>query len=250
MTIQSTQSNTSTVNLRYSAFLGMVYISTPENEAIISDAKALVGEAEVKKGFHGTKADSSSGKAINYLRTRGILPLKISGNLTSARTIDRMIDGRSTSYLNVGLKDEEGRYYLSIDLTQTAAQMLVRKLANASIGVMTEINLFASFGQREGATRAYADHGASVKQNGGEIKSVNPKDSLVPRINADIKKLEEAGITDDKETFAKRRAKIELEYHYELMKVVTEKVNAYYAQTEQPEDVERNVESNDDSVAA
>ncbi len=250
MTIESTQSNISTVNLRYSAFLGMLYISTPENEALIKDAKALVGEAEVKKGFHGNKGDSSSAKAIDYLRTKGVTPLKVIGNLTSARTIERMIDGRITPYLNVGLKDEEGRYYLSIDLTQSAAQMLVRKLANAEIGVTTEINLFAIYGQREGASRPYADHGASLKQGGDEIKSVNPKESLVPRINADIKRLEDAGISDDKETFAKRRAKIELDYHCELMKVVTEKVDAYYVLTEQPEEVERKAESNEDSAAA
>lgn len=250
MTIQSTQSNTSVVNLRYSAFLAMLYVSTPESENFVKEAKALVGEAEVKRGYQGNKGDSSSAKAINYLRDKGVAPVKVIGTLSSARTIDREIDGRITPYLNVGLKYEESRYYLSIDLTQGAAQMLVRKLANAEIGVTTEINLFASYGQRPGAARAYADHGASLKQGGIEIKSVNPMDLLVPRINADVNKLEQAGISVDKETLATRRAKIELDYHYELMSAVTEKVDAYYTQTEMPKEGEVKSEPDEASVAA
>jgi hypothetical protein len=250
MTIQSTHSNVPTVNLRYSAFLGMLYASTPESEAFIKDAKALVGEAEVKRGYSGNKGHSSSATAIDHLRSNGVTPVKVMGTLTSARIVEHTIDGRITPYLNVGLKDEEGRYYLSIDLNQAAAQMLVRKLANAEIGVTTEINLFASYSQRPGASRAYADHGASLKQSGVEIKSVNPKESLVPRINADIQKLKDAGISDDKETFAKRRAKIELDFHCELLKAVTEKVDAYYAQIELPNDGENRPESDQASAAA
>ncbi len=235
MAIQSTQSSKSVVFLRYSAFLGMLYVSNPDVEALIKEAKALVGEAEVKKGYQGNKGDSSSGAALSYLRDKGVTPVKVAGILASATTIDRDVDGRQTPYLSVNLIDGEERYFLSVDLSQSSAQMLARKLANAEIGVHTEINMFATFGQREGATRAYADHGASLKQAGIEIKSVNPQDNLVPRINADIQKLEEVGMAD-KETVAKRRAKVELEFHLELMEAVTEKVTAYYAQTEQPQD--------------
>lgn len=232
MAIQSTQSTKSAVFLRYSAFLGMLYISTNESEASIKEAKALVGDAEVKRGYQGNKGDTSSAKALAYLRDKGVTSVKVAGILASAKTIERDVEGRLTPYLSVNLIDGEERYFISVDLTQSAAQMLARKLVNAEIGVHTEINMFATYGQRPGASRAYADHGASLKQAGIEIKSVNPQDNLVPRINADIKKLQDVGMADDKETVAKRRDKIELDFHLELMDVVAGNVTTYYAQTE------------------
>lgn len=174
MAIQS-KSNHSVFNLRYSAFLGMMYLSTTDAEKFISESKALVGEEEAKKGFKGNKGDSASGKALDFLRQKGITPVNVSGILSSARVIDRDVDGRPTPYLNVGLKDGEERYFLSVNLAQHAAQMLVRKLANAEFGVEAAINMFATYGQREGATRAYADHGASLRQNGNEVQSVSLK---------------------------------------------------------------------------
>lgn len=239
MAIHSTQNTTSIVNVRYSAFLGMLYVSTPENEAAIKEAKALVGEAEVKKGYQGNKGDTPSAKALNFLRDKNVTSVKISGTLTSARVIERDVDGRKTPYLNVGLKDDDGRYYLSVDLGQAAAQMLARKLVNAQAGAPTEIGMFATYGQRQGASRAYADHGATLKQSGVEIKSVDPKESLVPRINAAMKALEDAGVSnDDKETFAKRRAKVELEFHSELMKKVNDQFTAFYESTETPHEAD------------
>lgn len=233
MAIQ-TKTNNSVFNLRYSAFLGMLYISNHEVESFISEAKALVGEDEAKKGFKGGKGDSASARALDYLRQKGVTSVNVSGTLNSARIIERDVDGRPTPYLNVGLKDGEERYYVSVNLSQEAAQMLVRKLVNAEFGVHTELNMFATYGQRPGATRAYADHGASLRQSGNEVKSVSPKEQLSPRIEADKQKLLDAGITD-KETLAARRAKIELDYHVELMTAVTTKVEAFYAQTELPD---------------
>lgn len=231
MAIQS-KTSSSIFNLRYSAFLGMLYISTDESESFIDEAKALVGEDEAKKGFKGNRGDSASAKALEFLRQKNIKPIQVSGALTSAKIIERVIEDRPTPYLNVSLKDGEERYYLSVNLGQDAAQMLVRKLVNAEFGAITELNMFATFGQpREGATRAYADHGASLRQDGQEIKSLSPKEQLAPRVEADKQKLIAAGVTD-KETLATRRAKIELDYHVELMTVVASKVDAYYAQTE------------------
>ncbi len=66
------------------------------------------------------------------------------------------------------------------------------------------------------------------------MKSISPKEQLSPRIEADKQKLLAAGITD-KETLATRRAKIELDYHVELMTMVTAKVEAFYTQTELPD---------------
>jgi hypothetical protein len=240
MAIHSSQSISAATNLRYSAFLGMLYVSTPETEAAIKEAKALVGEAAVKKGYHGYKGDTPSAMAIAFLREKGISSVKVSGKLISARVIERDVDGRKTPYLNVGLKDDDGRYYLSVDLGQSAAQMLARKLVYAAIGVTTEISLFATYAQREGATRPYAEHVASLKQNGAEVTGINPKESLVPQIDAALLAMENAGVSrNDKETYAKRRATVELEYHAGLMKSVNDRFTAFYAAAEQQHKAEQ-----------
>lgn len=235
MAIHTTQNAAPAFSIRYSAFLGMLYVSNTEVEQHIKEAKALVGETEVKKGFQGNKGDSPSAKALSFLKDKGVVPVKVSGTLTSARVIEREVDGRKTPYLTVCLKDDDGRYYLSVDLGHSGAQMLVRKLANAEPGVATEISMFATYGQREGASRPYADHGASVKQNGKEVAGISPKDALAPRVDAAMKALEDAGVSkEDKETFAKRRAKVELDYHKEVMEAVNGKFTKFYADREMP----------------
>lgn len=227
MGVQSTQSNIPATSLRYSAFLGMLYVSTPETEASIKEAKAAVGgDTEVKKGFMGDRGDTASAKARKILADKGITPVKVTGSLTSARIIERDVEGRPTPYLNVGLRDEEGRYYLSLALAQSAAQKLVRKLANAQPGTETTLNIFGTYGKKEGADRAYADHGASLKQ-GEEVPSIDPREKLVPTINAALEAVKAAGV-DDKDTLNKRRAAVELKFHAELMKDVETKFTKFY----------------------
>lgn len=234
-----TQSNVTATNVRYSAFLGMLYVSTNETEALIKEAKALVGESEVKKGYQGNKGDSPSAKAIAFLRDKNISPVKVSGTLSSARVIQRAIDGRSIPYLNVGLKDDDGWVFISVEIGQSAAQMLVRKLVNATPGSQTTIGLFAKYEQRDGASRAYANHGATLCQNGTEIKGIDTQETLVPRINTAIKVLQDAGISkeENKETFAIHRNKVELDFHLELMQSVTEKFAATVSHDDFPADI-------------
>jgi hypothetical protein len=234
MGITNTANDVSTTNVRYSAFLGMLYVSSTENEALIKAAKIHAGgESEVKKGFQGNKGDSPSAKAIALLREKGVTPCKVSGVLTGARVIERDVEGRKTPYLNVSLKDEDGRYYISIALAQSGAQMLARKMVNAEPGVETEIIMFATYGQKEGATRAYANHGATVRQHGKEVVSLDPKGSLVPQVNAATKALKDAGV-DDKETIGKRRQAVELQFHLGLMTKVEQKFSDFYATREIP----------------
>jgi hypothetical protein len=58
---------------------------------------------------------------------------------------------------------------------------------------------------------------------------VNPKDALVPRVESALQALESAGVSpDDRETFAKRRAKVTLDFHRELMDAVNQKFNDFY----------------------
>jgi hypothetical protein len=218
------------INLRYSAFLGMMYVSTPESEAAIKDAKAEVGESEVKKGFTGNKGDGSSAKSLASLAAKGVKPVTLTGFLTSAQVIMREHEGRSSPYLNVGIKDED-RFYLSVDLSNAAAQMLARKLVNARVGELTELRLFATYDAKEGA-KAYANHGCTLKQGGAEVQGINPSEQLIPLKEEAKAKLAEAGV-DDKETVGKRLSKVELDYHISLMDKVNAKFTAFYERKQQ-----------------
>lgn len=223
----NTNDNVSTTNVRYSAFLGMLYVSNEASYAVITDVKNAIGETEVKKGFVGTDVNSASGKARAELKAKGITPITISGNLTGARILKKEKDGREYCYLNVGLKDKDGKYYLSIPVGSQGAQMLVRKLVNAVPGKETEISLFATYAKKEGADRAYAEHGVSLKQGGEQVKGISPVDALKPRVDAAIQALKDAGV-DDNETLNKRRNVISTEYHKELMVSVEKKFSTYY----------------------
>lgn len=227
MGIQQNQSSTPATNLRYSAFLGMMYVSNAESEAAIKEVKAAIGgDTEVKKGYAGDRGDTPSAKARKMLADKGIMPVSIIGTLTSARVTDRDVEGRPTPYLNVGFRDADGRYYLSIALANSAAQKIVRKLASAQPGVETSLNVFGTYGKKEGADRAYADHGASIKQ-GDEVPSIDPRVSLVPAVDAAMEALKAAGV-EDKETLSTRRQAVELKFHREIMVDVEDKFALYY----------------------
>lgn len=226
------------INLRYSAFLGIMYVSTPESEEAIKAAKAEVGETEVKKGFTGTKGDGSSAKALASLVAKGVKPVTtLTGFLTSAQVIMREYEGRSWPYLNVGIKDED-RFYLSVDLSNAAAQMLARKLVNARVGEWTELRLFATYDAKEGAGKAYANHGCTLKQGGAEVQRVDPSEQLIPLKEEAKAKLAEAGV-DDKETVGKRLSKVELDYHISLMDKVNAKFTAFYEERKQQQQQEK-----------
>lgn len=222
-------SNLPVFNIRYSAFLGMLYVSTEAAEAAIKDAKSEVGgESEVKKGFTGNTG--ASAKALEIVKKKGVTPVKVTGRLTSVSIKSREIEGRQHPYLNVGMRDDEGRYYLSIDAGQEGAQALIRKLINANPDVETELAIFGSFDKREGAERAYAQHGASLKQDGKEVAGLTYKDVVLPLVNAELKKLGDAGIdkNSDKETVNKRRDKVEIDYHTSLVEKIVAHFAAYY----------------------
>lgn len=230
--------------IRYSAFLGAMYLQSPEATAAIQEVKAVIGEDTVKKGFQGTSSSSASGKALTDLRAKGVRFGKMIGSLTGVRFIERESQGRKTPYLSVTVSDDEGKYNLSVAATQRGAQMLIRKLLNAMPGSQTELSIFATYGKREGADRAYAEHGSSVKQNGIEVQGINPRDALGPVIDAAMKALETAGV-DDKETKFRRRSALELEYHLNLLKQVQAKFEQFYSDREQHMDDHAPVPSED-----
>lgn len=220
-------------SVRYSAFLGALYLATQAAEEHIKAVKAAIGEDEVKKGFQGNSGDSTSAKALRELRSKGVLFGNMTGRLTGVRLLERDVNGRPTPYLSVTVTDEDGKYNLSVAATQRASQMLIRKLANATPELVSEIGLFGTYGKREGADRAFADHGASFLQEGKQVRGIDPKEILVPSVETAMAKLKEAGV-DDKETFNRRRAAVELEFHVDLLKKIQAKFDAYYKARELP----------------
>jgi hypothetical protein len=201
-------------SIRYSAFLGAMYLLNEDSAAAIKAVKAEIGEDEVKKGFTGNTG--ATAKARDTLRNVGV----------------KFVQGRKTPYLSLTVSDDDGKYNLSVSVAGRGTQMLIRKLANAKIGEQTEIGLFATYGQREGADRAYAEHGATLKQSNAEVKGIDPKESLSPTVEAAVEALKAAGV-DDKETISRRRAAVELQFHVSLLQDIESKFKTFYAEREQ-----------------
>ncbi len=222
--------------IRYSSFLGLMYLNDDIAIDAIKAEKALIGEDDVKKGFTGR--NGLSGQAANALRSKGVKFGRMIGKLTGVRLIERDIQGRKTPYLSLTVSDTDGKFNLSASIHgQRGVQMLIRKLVNAQIGVETEVSLFATFGQREGADRAYAEHGASLKQDDHEVVGIAPSSVLVGRVEQAMKQLDDAGIEkDDKETRSRRRASVETLYHVELVQQIQNSYEAFYKDREQTMD--------------
>jgi hypothetical protein len=221
------------VNVRYSAFLGMLYVSNDQTEAAIAAIKGQIGEEVVKQGFVGLTPDSASGRARNTLRDQGIAPVALIGELRTVRLVKRETSaGVERQYLNLGVRDADGRYFLSVDLSSKSTQMLVRKLANAVPGVETKVSMFATYGKKPGKDRAYADHGVSLIQgDAGEIKGIDPQVELSPRREAALEQLRKIpGVAQA--VLNAQAASIELDFHRELLEGIERKFDTFYGTTE------------------
>lgn len=235
MGIVSQGPKSTVINVRYSAFLGMLYVSNEQTESAIAAIKAQIGEDTVKQGFVGLAPDGASGRARNTLREQGINPVSLVGELRTARLVKRdNASGVERQYLNVGVRDADGRYFLSVDLASKSTQMLVRKLANAVPGVETKVSMFATYGKKPGKDRAYADHGVSLQQGDSEIKGIDPQIDLIPRREAALEQLRKIpGVVPA--VLNAQAAVIELEYHVELLQGIERKFDAFYGTTESRE---------------
>lgn len=220
------------VNVRYSAFLGMLYVSNEATEAAIAAIKAQIGEDTVKQGFVGLSPESASGRARNTLREQGIGPVSLIGELRTARLVKRETSaGVERQYLNLGVRDIDGRYFLSVDLSAKSTQMLVRKLANAVPGVETKVSMFATYGKKPGKDRAYADHGVSLVQGDSEIKGIDPQIELAPRRERALEQLRKIpGVAAA--VLNAQAASIELDFHRELLEGIERKFDTFYGTTE------------------
>lgn len=228
MGINNQQSNTSAINLGYSAFLGMMYVSTPESEKAVEEAKALVGNDEVKKGYTGKSGATAT--AREFLKGKGVDPVSITGKLVHANLRLTEKDGRKFAYANVCVKDSDGLYCISIPAGHESAQLLTRKLANAKLGEETTIGVFATMEKSENpayADRSFAKHIAMVKQGGEEVAGVSPA-PIAPMVDEAVAKLKASGM-DDPEVISATRKKMAAKFHYALWEDIEGKVAAYKA---------------------
>jgi hypothetical protein len=226
-TAQSNNSG-SVFNLAYSAFLGGVYLVTPETDAFIAEAKKLVGEAEVKKGYTGNTG--ATAQARKFLKEKGVTFGNISGKLVHANLRKTDKDGRSYTYVNVCVRDADGLYCLAVPAGHESAQLLTRKLANAKFGEETTIALFAVYEKSQNPDypdRMFAKHIASVKQNGEEVTGVSPS-PIKTLVDAQLGKLKESGI-DDKDVLKKARDGVVNQFHFGIWTDIDAHVASYKA---------------------
>lgn len=217
MGIQTLSTAAPVLYLHYSSFLGLMYVSNPASEALISEAKIEAGgEAEVKKGYTGRAG--ATAKAVAFLRSKGLFAANVIGRLDSVTVRDVPIAGGSSPYINVALSDEEGQYVISAPLSSGGVQMLVRKLANAEMGIETEINLFAKYDVSPNplyAGRSFANHGASLIQKGIQVPVVASTE-LVALVDRQVQALKDAGITDNSIVIPARN-KATTQFHLDLL---------------------------------
>ena len=221
--VQNTASVLPITNISYSATIGAMYVRDASNEAKLNSVKAEIGADEWKKGYQGPQS-----KAVQLARKNGLGGFRLTGTLTSVRTREVEVNGRKATYLSVGLRDAEGRYYLSLDCGTESAHRLIRKLANAKPATATEVGLWASMEEvREGNTRAYASHAAMLKQDGVEVPGVSPALELKGIVEKAMAALKDAGI-EDKETMGRHRLKVTTDYHVGLANKAAEAFAAFY----------------------
>lgn len=229
MGFNQSASSTALFPVRFSSFLGSMFLATQEAEEAVKAVKAELGEDAVKQGFQGIGENTSSGKARKQLLAKGVKFGEMHGRLTGVRLLERESQGRKYPYLSVTVTDADGKYNLSVSLDDRGAQMLARKLVNASPEAVTDIAVFSNYGQKPGAARAYAEQGASLKQDGQQVAGVDPRIDLNPQITAAMEALTAAGIpVEDKDVRGKRRDALTLEFHVGLVKKSQETFDAYY----------------------
>lgn len=224
------------INLAYSNFLGMMYISTPENEALVAEAKALVGDAEVKKGF--TFKGGATQKARAFLAEKGLNSAVVDGKLAHAELRKTEKDGRTYSYVSVCLRDADGLCCLSLPADGDAGQILTRKLVNAQFG--TEYVMAAYPVPKKSENPAYADRefpfhmvslkpkiGPNIDDVGPEVVGVSPAPIQAMAEEA-IAKLKESGM-DEPEMVSATRKKMAMRFHVALWEDIDAEVAKYKA---------------------
>lgn len=220
---QTGAGNFSTQNFTYSSFVALI-LKREEKEAYDAALQAAgITEAEVKKGY-GTPA---SIKARTALKAADITGYKLSGHLGYLAVREKNLGNEqkpnNQKFLVVGLNDGQETMYLEIPAAHDVAGALARKLVNVEPGAEVTISLFATVGDA-----GYANHAASVKSNGAEVKCISYKEGPSVIVDAKLSALKAAGI-NDKEILAKTRRSAIGEYNESIVNATANKFEAYRA---------------------
>lgn len=234
MGIQENRSSSATL-INFVPLLGGMYVMSEKNSNLIQEARAQSG-AQQTDGFQGYGNDSASGKALAFLKEKGVNSVRLTGTLTGISYKDVPIPGK-TDVIKKALvvlsdKGDDGsneNYVLSLNLASSASQMLIRKLENVKPGDEISVNMFGSYDQNEDKNsphfgKFFSNYGAMVKLG----KSFNDKEAEVKGNESrtdELKKLTEttrtkladAGVTD-KATVGQAIAQKRVEYHVVLTK--------------------------------
>lgn len=217
-------SNFKTSNFTYSSFVGLV-IHSDERKLYDETLKnAGISDSDIKKGY-GT---DESFKARKALAEAGISGYRLSGKLgyLAVREKDLGKEGKPNlqKFLTVGLSDGEDAMYLEVAVQHAAASALARKLVNVKPGDEVEVNLFATKSEN-----GFGNHAAEVKSAGVEVPGIGYKDGPGPVIEAKLKALEAAGITD-RDVISKTRSAASGEYVEGIVSAVGPAFEAYHAE--------------------
>ncbi|MDO8728598.1 MAG: hypothetical protein Q7K26_01755 [bacterium] len=253
---------TTTNYVGFSSFLGSLTLETAANKKAYADAKALVGEAVVKKSFSGLGTDSATAKARKHLKEAKVpVGFSISGKLKNVFYRENEDPATKNKYenLRVFLQDEVGgvkeNTILTLDMGSDLAQKLIQKLEYAIPGEEVEIGAWSSLeaNPKDPDGPLYAKHNVSVKQNGLEVKvaeGVKHYDVVKVLVDEKYAKLEGADFkrAENKEMFAKARKSVGISYFKEILG----RIEAHYKTTaaEHEESDQHHVASESDEGGA
>lgn len=227
----------------YSNFFGSLTLETDENKKRYADAKALVGEAEVKKSFSGSGPDTATGKARKSLKDAGVpVGFTISGKLinTYFREYEDTANNKKYQNLRVVLQDNDNgvkeNTVLTLDLQGDLAHKLIQKLEYATPGEQIDIGAWSSLeaNPKDPAGPVYAKHNVSVKENGQQVKvpeGVKHYDKVKELVAVKFGKLESADFDreKDKVMFQNARKAVTADY---FTAILIDKIAPKFANSE------------------
>lgn len=212
-----------TKNFSYSSFTGLVIEQGERAAYKAALAAAGITDADVKKGF-GTP---ESIKAREELKKHDITGYNLSGQLgylaVREKNIGTDAKPNQQKFLVAGLADGNETMYLELSLATDAAGALARKLVNVEPGSLCTIGLFATVNDA-----GYANHAATVKIDGVEVKGTPFKEGPGVAIEAKLKALKDAGV-EDKDILSKTRRNAIGGYNEAIVTAVHQKFEDYRA---------------------
>ena len=176
MAIQENNGGSNTVYFEYSPTPGLLVRSNEATRELLSKARQEAGEDAWKRGYDGLTSKSVASVARRFLRENGVsIGIKLSGAIDSVYYSERAHANGLYQDVRVKLYDEDAQegYLVTLSVSSSAGQALIRKLANDVIEPGTVISAFSVFPgtARKVGDREFFNHAVELKdEHGEEIK--------------------------------------------------------------------------------